>query len=190
MSIKAGRVGVNPSEVKSNGKLKTQQYTLPIAKSDVLGGVKPATKTEAMTQDVGVDANGALFTTPPAASASVKMTLLDDTSHNGSQFVLTVDTTLYDFIAVNMTWQSNIKAERTLIFPIKIGSGDNYVYPLCYNFATDTYIGWCGRNVSITSSNITFGATIEAKTTKSTGIGTTSANTAMGIITGIYGIKI
>lgn len=39
-------------------------YTLPVASSTTLGGVKPVTKTSAMTQQVGVDANGALYTEP------------------------------------------------------------------------------------------------------------------------------
>ena len=37
-------------------------YTLPIASSTQLGGVQPAAKTETMTQAVGVDAGGALWT--------------------------------------------------------------------------------------------------------------------------------
>lgn len=41
-------------------------YTLPIASYTVLGGVQPVAKTDAMTQSVGVDENGALWT--PAAS--------------------------------------------------------------------------------------------------------------------------
>ena len=39
-------------------------YTLPIATSTQLGGVQPAAKTDAMTQAVGVDAGGALWTAP------------------------------------------------------------------------------------------------------------------------------
>lgn len=39
-----------------------QKYTLPIAGPSQLGGVQPAAKTDAMTQAVGVDASGALFT--------------------------------------------------------------------------------------------------------------------------------
>lgn len=39
-------------------------YTLPIASPTVLGGVKPTAKTDAMTQGVGVDAEGALWTAP------------------------------------------------------------------------------------------------------------------------------
>lgn len=41
-------------------------YTLPIASSTVLGGVKPVSKTDAMTQSVGVDEAGALWA--PASS--------------------------------------------------------------------------------------------------------------------------
>lgn len=37
-------------------------YTLPVASPSVLGGVKPTAKTEAMTQSVGVDDAGALWT--------------------------------------------------------------------------------------------------------------------------------
>ena len=37
-------------------------YTLPIASSTVLGGVQPVAKTDAMTQSVGVDATGGLWT--------------------------------------------------------------------------------------------------------------------------------
>ena len=39
-------------------------YTLPIASSTKLGGVKPVAKTDAMTQSVGVDEAGALWAPP------------------------------------------------------------------------------------------------------------------------------
>lgn len=43
---------------------ETEAYTLPVASPEVLGGVMPVAKTEAMTQEVGVDADGRLFTIP------------------------------------------------------------------------------------------------------------------------------
>ena len=43
-------------------------YTLPVATSTTLGGVKPVAKTSAMTQEVGVDSNGRLYTAPPSYS--------------------------------------------------------------------------------------------------------------------------
>ena len=39
-------------------------YTLPVASSTTLGGVKPVAKTASMTQEVGVDASGELYTEP------------------------------------------------------------------------------------------------------------------------------
>ena len=39
-------------------------YTLPVASSTTLGGVKPVAKTASMTQEVGVDVSGALYTEP------------------------------------------------------------------------------------------------------------------------------
>lgn len=42
-------------------------YTLPIASSTQLGGVQPVAKTDDMTQEVGVDEAGALWTTPGGA---------------------------------------------------------------------------------------------------------------------------
>ena len=45
----------------SAGELLT---SVPLATSSALGGVKPVAKTDDMTQSVGVDANGALFTAP------------------------------------------------------------------------------------------------------------------------------
>lgn len=36
-------------------------YTLPVASADVLGGIKPVAKTDAMTSAVGVDADGKLW---------------------------------------------------------------------------------------------------------------------------------
>lgn len=39
-------------------------YTLPIASSTQLGGVKPVAKTDTMTQEIGVDGAGGLWTAP------------------------------------------------------------------------------------------------------------------------------
>jgi len=56
-------------------------YVLPVASAATLGGVKPVAATDDMTQPVGVDAAGALFTAPGAsggASAETGMKLLLD----------------------------------------------------------------------------------------------------------------
>lgn len=42
-------------------------YSLPVASATTLGGVKPSARTDAMTQDVGIDASGKLYTAPTKA---------------------------------------------------------------------------------------------------------------------------
>lgn len=46
----------------SNKPTIPDPYILPVANTNTLGGVKPVAKTDDMTQQVGVDANGALYT--------------------------------------------------------------------------------------------------------------------------------
>lgn len=46
----------------------SKEYELPIASSDTLGGVRPITKAQSMTQPVGVDENGLLYTNPTTSS--------------------------------------------------------------------------------------------------------------------------
>lgn len=45
-------------------------YTLPIASPTALGGVQPVAKTDAMTQSVGVDADGGLWAPPGSGGGS------------------------------------------------------------------------------------------------------------------------
>ena len=71
-------------------------YTLPIAGPGQLGGVQPAAKTDAMTQAVGVDDAGALWTVPGGGSADSdwklirKITVPDDPSSDTSGVAWTV----------------------------------------------------------------------------------------------------
>ena len=51
----------------SLNKADTALQSVPIATSSKVGGVKPASKTTQMTQTVGVDSNGALWTAPAAS---------------------------------------------------------------------------------------------------------------------------
>lgn len=48
----------------SLNKADTALQSVPLATSSAVGGVKPVAKTDDMTQSVGVDASGALFTAP------------------------------------------------------------------------------------------------------------------------------
>lgn len=49
---------------------EVNEYKLPIANSETLGGVKPIAKTDVMTQAVGVNEDGLLYTAPSTASGS------------------------------------------------------------------------------------------------------------------------
>lgn len=49
-------------KIKLNGIAQNaNNYTLPVATADALGGVKPIVKTDNMTKEVGVDADGKLY---------------------------------------------------------------------------------------------------------------------------------
>lgn len=50
-------------------------YTLPVATPDTLGGVKPEGKSKDMTQSVGVDADGRLWTEPAKEEESLEAVL-------------------------------------------------------------------------------------------------------------------
>lgn len=51
-----------------------EAYTLPTATETTLGGVKPVTATDAMTQPVGVDADGRLMTNPVSGGSGISVT--------------------------------------------------------------------------------------------------------------------
>lgn len=64
----ASEVGALPADT-----VIPDAYTLPVATSSQLGGVKPVAKTSDMTQNVGVDANGKLYTAPSASQGSYEL---------------------------------------------------------------------------------------------------------------------
>lgn len=55
---------------------QTPPYTLPTASPTVLGGVKPIAKTDAMTQGVGVDDAGALWTAAGSGGTDISLGLI------------------------------------------------------------------------------------------------------------------
>lgn len=74
-------------------------YTLPIATETTLGGVKPSAKTDAMTQSVGVDEAGALWTVEPSGGVgSAEWTLLGEYTMLVSDRALIIDLSQFDGI--------------------------------------------------------------------------------------------
>lgn len=64
------------------------EYTLPIATPTTLGGVKPVTKTDEMTQEVGVDELGGLFTKEGGSSGDGWVKLIETTVEEDVQTVI------------------------------------------------------------------------------------------------------
>lgn len=54
-------------------KLNSRYIDIPVATNDVAGVVKPVTKTDEMSQDVGADADGRLYTIPIASNMTGDM---------------------------------------------------------------------------------------------------------------------
>ena len=73
-------------------------YTLPIASSTQLGGVQPVAKTDAMTQSVGVDEAGGLWTAPSGGVSSAEWTLLGEYTMLVSDRALTIDLSQFEGI--------------------------------------------------------------------------------------------
>lgn len=61
-------------------------YTLPVADSMTLGGVQPVAKTDAMTQGVGVDADGKLWSVPGGGGESGWKLIIDTTLTEAATF--------------------------------------------------------------------------------------------------------
>lgn len=129
-------------------------YTLPIATSTKLGGVKPVSKTDEMTQEVGVDTEGKLYTNPSTngtgsatteyiatAESTFSASVIDlqkiasgsyKGNHNTLMFVATADTTLSvgsdDLLGAPESKAVNVSLSPTLVFTESDG-----VYKIHYN---------------------------------------------------------
>lgn len=73
-------------------------YTLPVASAAALGGVQPVAKTEAMTQSVGVDEAGALWTAPSGGVSFAEWTLLGEYTMLVSDRSLVIDLSQFEGI--------------------------------------------------------------------------------------------
>lgn len=97
-------------------------YVLPIANSTTLGGVKPVSKTSGMTQDVGVDATGKLYTLaysytlPPASDTTLGGIYANElpSSDNSYECKISTSSKLYASVPV---------ASGNQLGVIKVGSG-------------------------------------------------------------------
>ena len=105
-------------------------YTLPIATETTLGGVKPVTKTDTMTQAVGVDAGGALWTAPGSGEGGgTTLELVYSHTCDGTYVSVTDDLPLEDN-----------KIYATFMF-LPTGTADAYFYCRIGSSGDNTYTG-------------------------------------------------
>ena len=105
-------------------------YTLPIASSTQLGGVQPAAKTDTMTQAVGVDAGGALWTAPGSGEGGgTTPELVYSHTCDGTYVSVTDDLPLEDN-----------KIYATFMF-LPVGTADAYFYCRIGSSGNNTYTG-------------------------------------------------
>ena len=105
-------------------------YTLPIASSTQLGGVQPAAKTDTMTQSVGVDAGGALWTAPGSGEGGgTTPELVYSHTCDGTYVSVTDDLPLEDN-----------KIYATFMF-LPVGTADAYFYCRIGSSGNNTYTG-------------------------------------------------
>lgn len=105
-----------------------KEYTLPIATSTTLGGVKPATKTAEMTQGVGVDENGGLWTTPGGGGGSDVVANPDDEATE-ELTKLKVNEKTYQIPATVMT-VSDVEDPNAIEIKTISFAGDKYKFPV------------------------------------------------------------
>lgn len=130
-------------DVKTSlGKADTALQSVPIATSTKVGGVKPASKTTEMTQPVGVDGNGALWTAPGGGGGITNAEVIEyaeelpTASETSPNFVQTPDGKLYRKKAVEGsgltgTWRfkssSEISVTKSEIFNVQFQyNGQSY----------------------------------------------------------------
>lgn len=106
--------GIPKSDLESSvqtslSKADSALQSIPIATQSAVGGVKPTTKTSEMTQSVGVDSNGALWT----KEASEGTTVVANPTATGTQDLtsLQVGETVYNVPATEITFSTEASAD-------------------------------------------------------------------------------
>lgn len=168
-------------------------YTLPTASSTTLGGVKPIAKTDAMTQSVGVDDAGALWTAAGGESGGMRViktititaddinSIYFNQDNDGNPFLLTKHIRIFMYGAESNTGatqatlffrggDTNLGNVSQSSYPIRINSQGqiNYVFGLILDIyaASNMWYGdfASGKNVSAQMYRYVSGAAMERNT--------------------------
>lgn len=106
-------------------------YTLPIASSTQLGGVQPAAKTETMTQAVGVDAGGALWTAPGSGEGGGTTPELVYSHTCDGTYVSVLDDFQLEADKIYITFMELPIGTGTAAYYCRIGSDATYAGATC-----------------------------------------------------------
>ena len=85
----------NGATINSGTILIPDATTIPIANSTTLGGVMPVNKTDGMTQEVGVDSTGKLYTAPGGGGGGGSNTVVYDLAY-GTELTADDVRSMYD----------------------------------------------------------------------------------------------
>lgn len=131
----------------SLGKADTALQSVPIATSTKVGGVKPASKTTEMTQPVGVDGNGALWTKP----ASGGTTVIANPSAAGTEDLtkLQVANTVYNIPATEIVFSTDAASGAAEVSGFSV-EGQNFAFNLQNNNCV------IGKTISNPTTGITY----------------------------------
>ena len=106
-------------------------YTLPIASSTQLGGVQPTAKTDTMTQAVGVDAGGALWTAPGSGEGGGTTPELVYSHTCDGTYVSVLDDFQLEADKIYITFMELPIGTGTATYYCRIGSGTTYEGAAC-----------------------------------------------------------
>ena len=110
MALRAGREGVAASQVDYQGRIKG--LNIPIARPSQAGLVKPVAKTSGMTQDVGVDLSGKLYTAPSEVRPVAKTSsMTQDVGVDSTGKLFTASSTITELMSAN---EITVGAEHNL----------------------------------------------------------------------------
>ena len=106
-------------------------YTLPIASSTQLGGVQPTAKTDTMTQAVGVDADGALWTAPGSGEGGGTTPELVYSHTCDGTYVSVLDDFQLEADKIYITFMELPIGTGTATYYCRIGSDATYAGAAC-----------------------------------------------------------
>lgn len=133
----------------SLGKADTALQSVPIATSTKVGGVKPASKNTEMTQPVGVDSNGALWTAPGGGGGGTNVVANPSAAGTEDLLKLQVENTVYNIPATEIVFSTDAASGAAEVSGFSV-EGQNFAFNLQNNNCV------IGKTISNPTTGITY----------------------------------